>query len=437
MSLPRHDLSVDALMLLATGGSTPAILRELVAAQRSKQALLLWGMEHLARSVDHPETVLTTRAFDLLLALQRRYPAIAQDVVSSPAVSAWSLMTVRELRTNAPAALPGQLAAVTAAVAVRVGWSCELEVPTLDGRVVLPTVGCTAKPGPYHVARVTVERGRAVIDVGEERVKIPIDSSRDGPGWLGMRSIGLGTPETGMSVLMDDLHPTRLPGEDLADRVPEGDMPGWRRCLDGTWTLLARHHPVRAEEVRTLISTITPLTPVPVGLRSASSRETFGCVALSLTSDDRITALTLTHEVQHVKLCAVLDITRLTGPDRGRRYYAPWRDDPRPIDGLLQGSYAFLGVSGFWRLQRFLDDAQDAEVANFEFARWREAAELVATTLLDSGDLNQEGRVFVSVMLKTLESWAGDSVPASAVAAARRTSEEHRRDWQARNPSFG
>jgi len=33
--------------------------------------------------------------------------------------------------------------------------------------------------------------------------------------------------------------------------------------------------------------------------------------------------LTLTHEVQHVKLCAVLDIVRLTLPDDGRRYYAP------------------------------------------------------------------------------------------------------------------
>jgi hypothetical protein len=32
--------------------------------------------------------------------------------------------------------------------------------------------------------------------------------------------------------------------------------------------------------------------------------------------------------------------------------YAPWRSGPRPLNGLLQGAYAFLGVSGFWRQQR-------------------------------------------------------------------------------------
>jgi hypothetical protein len=39
-------------------------------------------------------------------------------------------------------------------------------------------------------------------------------------------------------------------------------------------------------------------------------------------------------------------------PDDGQRYYAPWRADPRLASGLLQGTYAFLGVSGFWRCQR-------------------------------------------------------------------------------------
>jgi hypothetical protein len=39
-------------------------------------------------------------------------------------------------------------------------------------------------------------------------------------------------------------------------------------------------------------------------------------------------------------------------PDDGHRYYVPWRDDPRPISGLLQGAYAYLGVTGFWRTRR-------------------------------------------------------------------------------------
>ena len=49
-------------------------------------------------------------------------------------------------------------------------------------------------------------------------------------------------------------------------------------------------------------------------------------------------AAALVHEVQHSKLNAVIDIVPLVRPGVGhRRYYAPWRDDPRPPAGLLQG----------------------------------------------------------------------------------------------------
>ncbi|TQS25573.1 HEXXH motif domain-containing protein [Microbispora sp. KK1-11] len=436
MSLPCHELSEDALMLLATGDSTPEILRELVAAQRSKQALLLWGVERLTRGIDHPDAPITAQAYDLLTHFLRRHPAIATDVISNPAVSAWALSTIRHLRAGASCARPGQLAAVVAAIAVRTGWPCRISVPTMAGRVLLPTVGATTSVATDRIGMVTVEHGRALVEVGEERIRIPADASCDAPGWLGMRTLGLGDTDTGISLLLDDLHPARLPGEDLEDRLPGDVVADWREALDGAWGLLTEHHPVPAEEVRSLVTTITPLTPVPIGLRSASSRETFGCVALSFTRDRLMTALTLTHEVQHVKLCAVLDIVRLIGPDRGTRYYAPWREDPRPVEGLLQGSYAFLGVTRFWRRQRHLQAGEAAEAAHFEFARWREAAELVATTLLDTGDLNHEGRIFVSVMLKTLESWSADHVPAIVASAVRRVSQEHRRRWLERNPGF-
>ena len=68
---------------------------------------------------------------------------------------------------------------------------------------------------------------------------------------------------------------------------------------------------------------------------------------MSRQPDKYTCAETLVHETQHLKLCALLDLVTLARPDDGRRYYAPWRPDPRPAGGLLQGAYAFLGVSGF------------------------------------------------------------------------------------------
>jgi hypothetical protein len=44
------------------------------------------------------------------------------------------------------------------------------------------------------------------------------------------------------------------------------------------------------------------------------------------------------HEVQHVKLDALLNLTEPIKADAGSRYYAPWRPVPRPANALSQGA---------------------------------------------------------------------------------------------------
>ncbi len=102
-----------------------------------------------------------------------------------------------------------------------------------------------------------------------------------------------------------------------------------------------------AQAVAQLVRVIVPLERPSEGERSSSSPETFGAIALSRPRNATSLAVTLIHELQHLKLSAVIDLVMLTRPDDGRRYYAPWRDDPRPVSGLLQGAYAYLGISGF------------------------------------------------------------------------------------------
>ena len=75
---------------------------------------------------------------------------------------------------------------------------------------------------------------------------------------------------------------------------------------------------------------------------SSTSPEVFGAVALAVPPDRVTGAVTLAHEIQHVKLGAPLDVVTLTLPDDGTRYHAPWRDDPRPLGTLLQGAYGRL-----------------------------------------------------------------------------------------------
>ena len=98
-------------------------------------------------------------------------------------------------------------------------------------------------------------------------------------------------------------------------------------------------------------------------------------------------AWTLVSEFQHIKLSALLDMFPLIEPcaDRG---YAPWRDDPRPMGGILQGVCAFPGIVRFWDVQRRLEAPPDEVLkANVLYERWRLAIDLVSGTLLGNGSL--------------------------------------------------
>jgi uncharacterized protein len=143
-------------------------------------------------------------------------------------------------------------------------------------------------------------------------------------------------------------------------------------------------------------------------------------------------ALTLAHETQHIKLSAVLDLIRLLCPDNGSRYYAPWRDDPRPAAGLLQGAYAFLGVTAFWRRQRDVTAALDS-LAEVEFARWRDAVALACETLLVSGQLTEDGQIFVTTMAETLRPWRDEPVADEAQRLADGENERHAARWTAQH----
>jgi HEXXH motif-containing protein len=145
-------------------------------------------------------------------------------------------------------------------------------------------------------------------------------------------------------------------------------------------------------------------------------------VFLSLGPDARSVAVTLAHELQHTKLVALMDLFPLLRPDPAERFYAPWRDDPRPLAGLLHGTYAHLGVAGFWRRERDHDEG-----GHVEFARWRAAALDATATMLGSGRLTEIGRDFVTGMAEVLAGWADEPVPATALERARALADEHRR----------
>ena len=417
MSRFPHGLSEDAFAALSAGGGGPTAIGQLAAAEHSKHLLLLAAVVNDAGEAGHEEYALAAEGYALLSAVNSRDPAAAQRVIRHPSTGAWAMRTVRALRggPGVPGATPGGLRAVAAAAALRAGHQAEITIGAIDGLATLPTLGAAVVPGSTALVR----SAGGAASVGP--VQVPADPHRDGAGWRGLRRVRAGA----LDVLIDDLDPFRYPAAgNLSAR--QGDD-AWAERLTESWAVLQAHHPTVAAEVAAAVRVITPLTASSGRAESSSSPEAFGTVAMSLPADPVSGAEAFAHEIQHVKLGALLDLVELVKADDGSRYYAPWRPDPRPAGGLLQGAYAYLGVSGFWRRQRLLDGHR--ERGDAEYARWRTAAVTVVATLRSSDRLTDDGHEFAAGMARTLGPWQREPVSAAARASAERAAREHLARW--------
>ena len=147
---------------------------------------------------------------------------------------------------------------------------------------------------------------------------------------------------------------------------------------------------------------------------SATARQAFGAVAASLPGDHSTLALLLIHEFQHVKLGAVLDLYDLYDTADNRLFHAPWRDDPRPLEGLLQGTYAHIAVTDFWRARRSSAAGPAAEAAEARFAHWRGQTADAIESLAASGSLTPLGEQFIDGMRQSIASMLAEPL-ASAI----------------------
>ncbi|WP_440099974.1 HEXXH motif domain-containing protein [Streptosporangium sp. H16] len=436
MRLGSQGVSGTTVLTLAAGEGGAEAVAELSAVQRVKNRLLVRGVATEARSAGHPGAALAARAYDLLADLEGEAGEEVERVLRYPAVGAWAWRTYRSLRSgNGTHDDPAQLGALAAVAAVRARTACRVRLPVRDGAIMLPSLGRLVLPGGAgDAADVTVrpDGDGAELDVCGLRVRV--HPSGDRPGWQALHRLRV---TTGFDLVVDDLDPYRWSAEDVVEpRLERERLRAWETHTREAWRVLAAHHGTVAEEVSSAVSVLTPVKAPERGQNSASSRETFGTIAMSDPWHGVGLAATFAHEIQHAKLTALIEVIPLTLPDDGRRYYAPWRDDPRPVYGLLQGSYAYLGVAEFWRRQHRFEREEEAFRARVELARWRRASYAVTGTLLASGGLNERGEEFVARMRKTLEECAAEPVDAAAESQALREAEHHLDAWKRRNPRF-
>jgi hypothetical protein len=136
-------------------------------------------------------------------------------------------------------------------------------------------------------------------------------------------------------------------------------------------------------------------------------------------------AAMIIHEFQHSRLSALEHLVPLSRPDPPERFYAPWRDDPRPVGGLLQGMYAHFGMTLHWRALANPDDRR----GEFEYAYHRMITWQVVELLRRETALTDIGRRFVDAIADVLRPWQAEPIPAEA----RQVALDHYLGWRVRH----
>ncbi|WP_329306345.1 HEXXH motif-containing putative peptide modification protein [Streptomyces sp. NBC_01260] len=394
----------------------------------------------------------------LLEAAERADRAAVRTVLFHPMAGPWAQRLLGGL-TGTTAAGPelhtdlAHLSALAAAAAIRAALPCTVRLTSREGLLSLPTLGAVrADPGPvgldYADDEMTI-RPAGAPPLSVRALPDGTMASAD-PRWLPVLTLPPVLPGAG-PVPLDDLDPYRTRGTGLerhglsaATHIDDHERKAWAESWSGVEPLLRVGGEHRLTEAAVLLRCLVPLGPPPgsgpVGQGAAhcsgTRREAFGAVLSSKPATPAYFASTLVHELQHTKLAALGALVRLHHEDATPRHFAPWRSDPRPFDGLLQGAYSHLALADYW--QRFALGARRVthrDLAWAEHARCRQQVGAVLPVLAGSAALTPDGRVLVNEMITVYHRLEDSPPPTGHLARAEAYVSTAKVIWQQRNGS--
>jgi HEXXH motif-containing protein len=426
-----HLLDPAVFDELAGGGGGAAAVRALRSGQLSKHVLLIGYLLERWPGTSGERDALAGALDQARL----RRPDLVGDVLGAPLVGAWIGIAVQaELAGRASRTDFGHLSAVAMVACAAASVEATADVPVRDGLVAVPGLG-VGVVSAVETAQLVARDGRLTLHAGNAAVEVSADPASEGPAWQPVRYLVGAAGGQRISVGLDDLDPYRH-GHHAppASRLPGAEVQRWQNLFADAWLLLAGHLPGRAAELAAGLRTLVPLIQTDErSARSATIRHAFGVFGLTRPPSAAEFAVTLVHEFQHSKLSAMLDLTPLTDPADDRRYFAPWRVDPRPLAGLLQGVYAFVGVADTWRALREVDGLAPSAEAHFAEARLQVDRGLVA--IERSGALTDAGEAMAVRLRGVTDAMLNEPVAARAARAAEQRLERTWRQWRDRNGS--
>jgi uncharacterized protein len=346
--------------------------------------------------------------WSLLVSLDRSAPAAVEGVLEHPYVRAWAERCIRALARGEATDL-GYLASIAAAAAVRCGANVEVHVPVSAGHLYLPTLG-RLQVGDVEGATVIVPGdGAFQVRAASRHWRVEPGAGPWDVGWEPTRELRADD----FAVRLEDTDPYRdVHKWPAAARLADAEVAAWQEQFATAWALIKDVYPAYAPGLIEGLRSLMPLAnDVPGREISATASEAYGAVAAARPATGDDLALLIIHEFQHVKLGAIMDMFDLYDPADRRLFFAPWREDPRPVRAMLQGTYAHLSVTDYWRCYRHRAPGPIALGAAERFDRWRTLTAGAIDTLAASGALTPLGTRFVEGMRATIEPWLYESVP--------------------------
>ncbi|MGW5769084.1 aKG-HExxH-type peptide beta-hydroxylase [Streptomyces longwoodensis] len=395
---------------------------------------------------------------------EHRLPA-ARAALLHPLLGPWAQRCLRGLgsaHTPAGAAererhrreLDADLAhfsAVAAAVAARAGVPYEVRLTPHAGRLVLPSLGALHTDAAHldvvHRAGRLTFRAPGATDV-VVRVQDAVGAWSASRQWTSAYALP-GLSADGAPLPLDDLDPYRtvhggphyygLSGPVTLD---DGERKRWLQAWSGTADALRLGGEQRLAETRALLRCLVPLAVPPgasaggrpTGGCSATRKEAFGAVLSSTPPSPTGFAATLVHELHHAKLTVLAEMVTLHHSDGRARYFAPWRPDPRPYDGLLQGAYSHLALADYFQRRALTGtDAVHREDAWAQYARYHEQVGAALPALVGSDRLTSHGRQFIDALVGHHQRLAEQPAPRAHAFRAREYVRAARRLWAQRH----
>ncbi|MET0416277.1 MAG: HEXXH motif-containing putative peptide modification protein [Actinoplanes sp.] len=382
MQVRRHRLSSVQLTDIAWGRPDASTIQEIYAADDSRQKLLVAGALRRSGRTD-PQLI---DALAVLEAAQRRDAQAVTDLVRADWLGPWAAGLLDGPDGAGQAA--SRLGSLAAVAALSAGLDARLTVGVHAGIVHLPNIG--------SLALAEHATSDVVLEVRDGRLDVTVAGSRPPVPMTPVRTVHDGD----LRLLIDDQHP----GRDCfhtppAPRLSETAFRQWAELILASWRLLSEVAPVTARQVAQGIRVLVPLTVPPHGEdTSVSCAEALGAIATTPPPDPVHFAATLVHEWSHTLLNGMLGFVSLHEPvtTRSSAYFAPWRPDPRPISGVLHGTFAFLAITELWRALLAYDGVASRAAAELALRRLQ-LAEVLAT-LPAAPELTAQGRRFVHIL---------------------------------------